>query len=322
MTTKKTAEAGETKVASEETMEVVVAESTAVVASEEKSLEDMLSEDAGLGSEFIGMRERQIPFLATLQGLSPVASKGGPEYIKGAESSMIFNTLTRELFHANIADEEKGQGILVLPVHFKTKRIEWKKRTEGSSGGGGGGGVVRVWGDDESYTKSSDFVFDAKRNKWGNPANNSEVSDHYDTYLIQVGYFGPPTKEFPGGELHLIDPSEAVLSCKGSQVKKARAWNGERMQRRMTVKGRSLQAPSWFDAWRIQTKYEQNDQGNWFGYVITRFGETLSLENGMDLYMMARKMHKNIQEGLIVTDDSQLASGEAASNFVDEEVPF
>lgn len=299
----------------------------------EMTMEEMLLADAGAGSEFIGMNERVIPFVTILQNTSPQVAKGGPEQIKGAESSCFMNTLTKKITHGNVAEPEKGQGILFIPTHFKVKPIEWYRR----DASGGGGGLVRIWGDDDSYKKNGLFVFDAKRNRFVNNETNSEISDHYETYGIWAGDFGKSKEEGKPStleelmELLTFDPMPCVMSMKGSQIKKSRAWNSERLMRRMMVAGRTLSAPAFFDAWRVQSKYEMNDQGNWFGYIPTRFtppgieqaaSTTLALPNGKELYMMARDMSSDIQKGLITVDDSQLAGAEPAAGFSDVEVPF
>lgn len=315
--------------ATEQPTSTAVAETaaTAVATTTEMSFEDQMIADAGAGAEFISMNERTIPFLAALQNGSPEVQKGGPNQIKGAESSMLMNTLTKQIFHANVAEPEKGRGLLFLPVQFKTKDIEWHKRDQS----GGGGGLVRIWGDDQSYRNNGKFIFDATRNRWANPENNSEISTHYETYGIIVGYFDAEDNL-------ILDPAPAVLSMKGSQVKKSKAWNSELVMRRMSIKGKSYPAPLWYDAWRVQTKYEQNDQGSWFGYVIGRYepkdmpqpipgqpkpGTTLALPSGQDLYVMARDMANDIKAGILVTDDSNINAGAGdAPTYSADEVPF
>lgn len=331
----KTAEAP-VQVAEASVQELTVAPtaSTAVAQVEEQSFEDMMAEDAGAGAEFIGMNERTIPFLTILQNGSPEVQKGGPEQIKGAESSDFMNTLTKQIYQGNVAEvsdkpgEGKGRGLLVLPVQFKVKDIEWIRRDDK----GGGGGLVQIWGDDQSYKTNGQFVFDAKRNRWANPEKNSEVSAHYETYGIVVG-------SFDKDDNLIQEPMPAVISMKGSQVKKSKAWNSQLIMRRMMVKGKSLSAPLWYDAWRLMSKFEQNDQGSWFGYVISLYepegmpapvngqpkaGSTLYLPGGKDLYMMCREMSQDLKSGILVVDDTHAAVGEGTGGvaFSDAEVPF
>lgn len=315
--------------------EVAVAGSTSLATTQEPNFDDILEGDSGVGNEDIGMNERTIPFVTILQNASPQVAKGGPEQIKGAESSCFMNTLTKKITHGNVAEPEKGQGILFIPTYFKVKPIEWHRRGQDGSGGG----LVRIWGDDDTYKRNGQFVFDAKRNRYVNNENNSEVSDHYETYGLWAGDFGkskeegkPSTLEELMELLTLTDPMPCVMSMKGSQIKKARAWNSERLMRRMMVKGRNMQAPAWFDAWRVQSKYEQNEQGNWFGYIPTRFqvpgmtdpngSSLLALPGGMSLYMQAREMANDIKAGNLTVDDAALASAEPAAGFSDVEVPF
>lgn len=296
--------------AAEETKAVATAEGqNTQVAVQTDDLDAMLLADAGAGSDNIGMEHLTIPFFSILQQLSPEVQKGGPEYIKGAEAGMIINTLTKDLYKANVGDEGHN-GILVAAIYFEPKAIEWKPR-----GQGGGGGLIRVWGDDSSYQTHPDYQFSKEKNRWISSEGN-EVTDHYDTYIKQVGYFDEENNLVPM-------QANGILSCKGSQIKKAKGWNSERMMLQIEVGGRSINPPGWYRTYRIRTRFESNDKGSWFGWDITPYQPILTLPNGRDLYDNCKNTYTQIREGQLKADEGGRQTDASGGGGVSgEEIPF
>ena len=85
----------------------------------------MFEQDANQGLGNLGMDDLAIPFLRILSDTSPQIKKRDPQYIEGAESGMIYNTLTKEIF-----DGDKGVG--VIPCSYQRQYIEWTDRGKGS----------------------------------------------------------------------------------------------------------------------------------------------------------------------------------------------
>lgn len=294
--------------AAAESTAVATAATTAVAVSEEISFDDELLGDAGAGSEGIGLEHLTVPFLSILQPLSPQVQKGNAKYIKGAEAGMIMNTLTGQIYKANVG-EVGHAGILVSAVKFEPKDIEWKPRGEK-----GGGGLVRVWGDDTSYQNSPDYQFSKEKNRWISKDGN-EVTAHYDTYVVQHGHFETEVvdEKVVSEELEM-SIAQAILSCKGSQIKKAKGWNTERNMRRVTVGGKSINPPSWYGTYRVQTRYESNDQGSWYGWEITAYKDITTLPGGKDLYALCKEMHGQLLAGDLKADEAGRMADSASTS--------
>ena len=58
----------------------------------------IFEKDANAGLKNLGMDDLAIPFLRILSDTSPQIKKRDPLYIEGAESGMIYNTLTKEIY--------------------------------------------------------------------------------------------------------------------------------------------------------------------------------------------------------------------------------
>lgn len=89
----------------------------------DKSL-DLFKDDLDKGFENMTTDDMQLPFIRILGQLSPQITKGDAKYIEGAQSGMIYNTVTNELY-----DGEKG--IEVVPCHYKKEFVEWRDRGDG-----------------------------------------------------------------------------------------------------------------------------------------------------------------------------------------------
>ena len=85
----------------------------------------IFEKDANQGLGNLGMDDLAIPFLRILSDTSPQIKKRDPLYIEGAESGMIYNTLTKEVYDGEV-------GGKVIPCAYQRQYIEWADRGEGS----------------------------------------------------------------------------------------------------------------------------------------------------------------------------------------------
>lgn len=85
---------------------------------------DYLPDDSTKGQENVTVDDLTIPRLGLVQDLSPQRKANKPEYIEGADSGMLFNNVTSELY---------GGSILFVPVYFRKEWCIWKLQ---SAGGG------------------------------------------------------------------------------------------------------------------------------------------------------------------------------------------
>lgn len=291
----------EKKKASTEVAEVETKE-TALATAAPMSMEDMLESDSGSGMENLTSDVLQIPFLTILQALSPQVTRGNSEYIKDAQAGMIFNTLTKQVYPAVAADDEPG--ILVSAVYFATKYIEWKDRKKG-------GGLRRVWGEDLSFQNSPDYTYNAESQTYVNVDGESSVIQHLETYLQMLG-----TPE-------QMELSQAIVSMKGTQLKKAKMWNSLRTNLRVkTPSGKLINPPSWFGVYRLRTALEHNDSGNWFGWKIEHYKNLNEIEEGTYIYGEAKRLYEGIHDGSIRADEN-MRNVESLSNAdVASDIPF
>ena len=68
----------------------------------------MFEADANQGLGQLGMDDLAIPFLRILSDTSPQIKKRDPQYIEGAESGMIYNTLTKEIYDGDKGGQENS----------------------------------------------------------------------------------------------------------------------------------------------------------------------------------------------------------------------
>ena len=85
----------------------------------------IFEKDANQGLGNLGMDDLAIPFLRILSDTSPQIKKRDPQYIEGAESGMIYNTLTKEIFDGD-------KGVQVIPCSYQRQYIEWQDRGKGT----------------------------------------------------------------------------------------------------------------------------------------------------------------------------------------------
>jgi len=82
--------------------------------------------DANQGLGQLGMDDLAIPFLRILSDTSTQIKKRDPQYIEGAESGMIYNTLTKEIFDGTLP-EENMQNEVELRIKAGAIRSDFTK---------------------------------------------------------------------------------------------------------------------------------------------------------------------------------------------------
>ena len=88
------------------------------------SILEEMSKDSGGGFEEVTSSDVQIPFIRVIQAMSPQIKKSDSAFIKGAGQGDIFNTVTKQFWSAE-------EGILVIPIHFQMKFLEFVPRDQG-----------------------------------------------------------------------------------------------------------------------------------------------------------------------------------------------
>lgn len=92
----------------------------------EDKMPSYIKEGQNRGNENVTNEDLQLPRIDVLQALSPQINKKKDEYIEGAETGMLFNTLTGELY---------PDGISITPISFVKRFLVWVDRKKDSEGG-------------------------------------------------------------------------------------------------------------------------------------------------------------------------------------------
>jgi hypothetical protein len=225
----------------------------------------LLDAHAGHGSENVTRDDINIPRLTILQAQSPQCLKAKPEYIKGAEAGIIFDTAIKELF---------PEGVHVLPVHFKKEWIQWAPRASGR------GPVF--------FHQSSAILADCTRDK---DTGKYMLRDSED-YIAE-------TAQFYGLNLSADTPRPCYIPMSSSQLKQARDWLTQLMSAKNEA-GAVL--PFYNKSWKLTTIPQSNDDGDWYGWKIESGHLLSSSKNFARLFAEACSLYNTVREGVAQAD--------------------
>ena len=247
-------------------------------------LMDEILEYAGEGAAF-DSSEMQIPFLRVLQALSPQLNKKKAEYIEGASSGDMFNTVTNEYFDGE-------EGVVLIPCYQTTKYLEFTPREQG------GGFRGEIAANDPILTRT-------ERNgaKEILPTGNELVKSdqHYSLIVMPDGSFQP-----------------VVVDMKSTQLKVSRRWKTQIAMQKMAhpKTGQLITPPVFATMWKLTTTEESNDQGSWANYQIEKVG----LVENRDLLLEAKAFRDSVAAGEVKAAPEE-GSSQASSSSSDE-IPF
>ena len=252
------------------------------VAKLSKDLEDAFSADSGFGFEEVSQSDLQIPFLRILQALSPQLKKSDAAFISEASQGDIFNTVTSNIWAAD-------EGVVVLPVFFQMKFLEFIPRNQG-------GGFVG------ELPANSEDVCAAVRDKDSGMellTNGNELVRTAQHYIKIV---------HDDGNLE-----SAIVDMKKTQLKKSRLW----LSLMMMQKRNGKMLPTFANTYRLRSVEDGNDKGSWGSWSIS-LGEPVP---SIEAYSEAKELHDSISSG-----DLQLAppaqDTEVISDQSSEDIPF
>ena len=154
----------------------------------------MFEADANQGLGQLGMDDLAIPFLRILSDTSPQIKKRDPLYIEGAESGMIYNTLTKEIFDGD-------KGVQVIPCSYQRQYIEWQDRGKGT------GAPVNIHSGDSNIL-SKTTRDDQRKDRLTNGNYIEDTANHFCVVKSDNGVW-----------------SQALIAMKSTQRKKSKRWN-------------------------------------------------------------------------------------------------
>lgn len=177
----------------EQTTDIATTEQTGTLVTSDQ-LPEYLREKQGSarGQENVGADDLVIPRLEVVQDLSPCRKRSDPNYIEGAESGMLYNSVTRELY---------GENVIVIPVGFVKECLLWKDRDKG-------GGFRGAFPTEAAAIEARKELVDAD----GKPEGDDvEVVDTNQQFCLLLT---------PDGRVE-----EIVVSMAKSKAKVSRKWN-------------------------------------------------------------------------------------------------
>lgn len=207
--------------------------------------------EAGLPAELMGMMEQDagrgisdnpndvgIPFISTLQDLSPQVKKRDEKYIEGAEVGMLFNSVTSELY---------PHGVEFIPVYYESCHVEWIPRDSG-------GGFVG------KHPWDTPLLGHVQPNPAGKgpprlPSGNDLVETRY-----WYGFFRPLDAE--GNTLGGTRWEPGVFAFSSTGLKRSREWVGQ--TKRHLIPGTEKVAPLFSHVYTVVPALEKNASGEWF----------------------------------------------------------
>ena len=239
-------------------------------------------EDSGAGFEGTKGSDLSVPFLGILQSNSPQVEDKDPE---GAESGMLYNTVTRELFNGD-------KGVLWLPCHKEQAYVEWVPRAKG-------GGFVGL------HDPAGEVVSKAIQENDGEVFGKLSIGDNElaETFYVYGLLLDEDLKETMGF---------AVISFTSTKIKPYRDW----MTAMYTLKGRP---PMFANRARIRTIKQKNEHGTYYNFRIDPAIDTWAkslinpAENG-SLLEEARDFRKMVTSGMArAAFETQNATGDGNS---------
>lgn len=272
---------------------------------------EFMEELAGDGEQYqesMSKDDMSIPFLQILQSLSPQCTKGEAEFIKGAEPSDLFDTVTQTLFKTRDDDDNSIEGVRILPIHYKRSFIEWVPRNQG-------GGIVNEWTVDEGLqivTQRNDSNLDIiqEGSPYGTPGNQlNDTHTHFVFLIKEDGSYEP-----------------MILTMASTQIKPSKDLNNMVSKHALPNGGK---AARFFGVYGVTTQRRSNDQGSWYIWKFEKVDDVLGLgDAGTAMYRDAKQFVEGIKAGEHKADYSKMdgeenpstsGSGETKDS---EEVPF
>ena len=228
----------------------------------------LFGNDLSKGFENMTQDDLALPFIRILGQLSPQVTQGDAKYIEGAQSGMIYNTVTNDLFDGK-------KGIKVIPCYYKKDYPEWSNR------GDGPGAPVAI------HLPNSPVIATGKRDgsKIRLPNGNylEETASYYVMVESKTGAYTP-----------------ALITMKSTQLNVSKKWNS--MMKTIQIpdgKGGFAIPPMHGVVYNLSSTLQKNDKGSWFGWVVTM--DRILEQKDKSLYLSASDFKGNVSKGNVQT---------------------
>ena len=242
--------------------------------------EDMFAADAGAGVSDLGSEDLAIPFLKVLQKMSDELDD-----LDDAKAGDIYNTVTKDVVKGK-------EGVTVVNCAYTLQYIEWEPR------GTGTGAPHRIYGAGEEIPATERGEDNKDYVVGGNGRYLERTAQHYVLIVDDEGI-----------------TQQALLPMKSTQFKKSKQWNSA--MRSMKMKDRSgsfFTPPRYSHVWRLETVSEENKNGSWHGWQISK----VKVIESADVYAEAKLFAETIKAGQV--NVKHVREEDRASS--DEDTPF
>ena len=247
-----------------------------------KELAAAFEDDAGFGFEEVTSSDLQIPFLRIIQALSPQLKKSDAAFIEGASQGDIFNTVTNKVWSAD-------EGVIVLPVHFQMKFLEFVPRSQG-------GGFEGELAADSEDVRTSVRDKDSGMELLSNGNELVRTAQHYIKIVHEDGNL-----------------ENAIVDMKKTQLKKSRLW----LSMMMMQKHNGATLPSFANTYCLKSVEDGNDKGSWGSWSIALDAPVSSME----AYQDCKELHVSISSGALKIAPPPQDAG-AIVDQASDDVPF
>lgn len=272
---------------------VAPAEETQVSNFEPDYLKEIM-DDAGAGTDQLGMDDVAVPYLYVLQTNSPQTNPDHDLYIEGAKAGMFLNNVTNEIF------DGRETGIEVIPCAYERRFVEWVHRDEG-------GGYI------QDHDVESDILSKCKPDDKGKPRlPNGHM-------IVETAYH----------YVYMRNPNnnrweEIIIPMKSSMLKKSRRWNKTLMS--TFIPNTTKKAPRWLYPYRLKTVKETKDTNTWSNLDVERLSSAVTI----DQYHAAKGFADQFKQGIVIRaretilddDSSSRQTIDGSSEKLDDEIPF
>jgi hypothetical protein len=240
----------------------------------------MFAADAGVGINDLGSEDLAIPFLKVLQKMSDELDD-----LDKARAGDIYNTVTKEVVKG-------ADGVRVINCAYDLQYIEWEPR------GTGTGAPFAIYGAGDDIPKTQrgddnkDYVVD------GGGRYLERTAQHYVLIISDEGI-----------------TQQALLSMKSTQFKKSKQWNSAMRALKMKDSaGNFFTPPRFSHIWRLETLPEENKNGSWHGWQISKDSQI----EDPNVYAEAKFFAESIQAGHVNVKHVREEDKETS----DEHIPF
>lgn len=266
----------------EESMQKVVALATGTTlatTNDELTFDDFVG-NINAGLENANVDAFAIPFLLTLQKISPQCEESDAKYIKGARGGMLGHSVSGRLWEGKPEAENK---LIILPVDYQQRFIHWGAR--GTDNAGFKGEHLP----EEAAVMKADGTIQEIEGRWYFPLPGGEIDPKKCDMLVDTrNHFAIWLDDKTG------DYGQILVSLSSTQIKKSKQLMtlvGEVKVRRPD--GTGVTPPTWMNRVQCSTVLETNEKGSWAGIKFSLDG----LIKSKELFKAGKKFYDAIKAG-------------------------